>query len=85
MLGVASFPVGRSVALFPIVAVDKLLMGETGTDKELIAKAIHAKIGRRDRTLVKVSCADLPPTQIERFGHETHAFTRAVSRKNGRR
>jgi hypothetical protein len=49
-----------------------LLLGETGTGKELIAKAIHARSSRRDRTLVKVNCAALPPTLIESelFGHE---------------
>ena len=63
-----------------------LLLGETGTGKELIAKAIHARSRRRDRTLVKVNCAALPPTLIESelFGHEKGAFTGAVSRKIGR-
>ncbi len=63
-----------------------LLLGETGTGKELIAKAIHARSRRRDRTLVKVNCAALPPTLIESelFGHEKGAFTGALSRKIGR-
>jgi len=52
----------------------------------LIAKAIHARSRRRDRTLVTVNCAALPPTLIESelFGHEKAAFTGAVARKLGR-
>ena len=63
-----------------------LLLGETGTGKEIMAKAIHAKSRRRDRTLVKVNCAALPPPLIESelFGHEKGAFTGASSRKVGR-
>jgi len=63
-----------------------LLLGETGTGKELIARAIHARSARRDRTLVTVNCAALSPTLIESelFGHEKGAFTGAVARKIGR-
>jgi transcriptional regulator with GAF, ATPase, and Fis domain len=63
-----------------------LLLGETGTGKELVAKAIHDRSPRRDRTLIKVNCAALPPTLIESeiFGHEKGAFTGASSRKIGR-
>ena len=63
-----------------------LLQGETGTGKELIAQAIHAKSHRRGQRLVKVNCAALPPTLIESdlFGHEKGAFTGAASRKIGR-
>src|SRR5262245_6880774 len=63
-----------------------LLLGETGTGKELVARAIHAKSHRRGHAMVKVNCAALPPTLIESelFGHEKGAFTGAVARKIGR-
>ena len=63
-----------------------LLTGETGTGKELFARALHERSARRQRTLVSVNCAALPPTLIESelFGHERGAFTGAVNARHGR-
>ena len=63
-----------------------LVLGETGTGKELIARAIHNRSKRKEHTLVKVNCAALPSTLIESelFGHEKGAFTGALENKIGR-
>ncbi|MBC8084661.1 MAG: sigma-54 factor interaction domain-containing protein, partial [Hymenobacter sp.] len=87
--------VGASAALAKVFrAIDQvgptdttvLILGETGTGKELIARALHHRSARRERLLIKVNCAALPPQLIESelFGHEKGAFTGAHERRLGK-
>src|SRR5438128_12472395 len=63
-----------------------LILGETGTGKELIARAIHGRSKRSARAFIRVNCAAIPSTLVasELFGHEKGAFTGALQRRLGR-
>jgi len=79
----------RALAQVELVAAANtavLVLGETGTGKELIARAIHNLSSRRERTFVKVNCAAIPSGLLESelFGHERGAFTGATNQKVGR-
>ena len=82
---------GIKYVLFKVEQIAKsdtivLVLGETGTGKELIARAVHNLSSRKNRALVKVNCAALPATLIESelFGHEKGSFTGSLSRHIGR-
>jgi formate hydrogenlyase transcriptional activator len=76
----------RKVQQVARVQTTVLLTGETGTGKELIARALHEGSPRRDRPLIKVNCGAIPQGVVESelFGHEKGAFTGALSRRIGR-
>src|SRR6266704_6136484 len=87
--------VGRSPAIRDVVSLIEtvapadstvLLLGETGTGKELVARAIHERSRRAQRPMVKLNCAAIPSGLLESevFGHERGAFTGAVTQKTGR-
>jgi PAS domain S-box-containing protein len=87
--------IGRSGALMEVLGhvgrvaptdASVLVTGETGTGKELIARAIHSASKRKDKPFIKVNCAALPAGLVESelFGHEKGAFSGAVARRLGR-
>jgi PAS domain S-box-containing protein len=87
--------IGRSQALMEVLAnvgrvaptdASVLVTGETGTGKELIARAIHSTSKRKDRPFIRVNCAALPSGLVESelFGHEKGAFSGAIARRLGR-
>lgn len=87
--------IGRSAALKEVMAsvakvatsdATVLLLGETGTGKELLARAIHRNSKRKDKGFIKLNCAAIPSGLLESelFGHEKGAFTGAIAKKLGR-
>jgi PAS domain S-box-containing protein len=87
--------IGRSPALLDVLAdvgrvaptdTSVLITGETGTGKELFARAVHSASPRKDKPLIKVNCAALPAGLVESelFGHEKGAFSGAIARRLGR-
>src|SRR5947209_6659834 len=76
----------RQVAKVALSDSTVLILGETGTGKELIARAIHKRSNRAERAFIGVNCAAIPPSLIasELFGHEKGAFTGAIQRRLGR-
>ena len=88
MVGSSAVLAGVRAKIAQVALTDStvLILGETGTGKEVAADAIHAASARRDRPLVKVNCAALPRELVESelFGHEKGAFTGAAQQRRGR-
>jgi len=85
LLRVAAQSVGQVSRVAPTDST-VLIQGETGTGKELIARAIHNRSKRSNRAFIRVNCATIPPSLIasELFGHEKGSFTGALQRRLGR-
>jgi transcriptional regulator with GAF, ATPase, and Fis domain len=84
-----SWAIGEVIRRIELVAASSstvLITGETGTGKELVARAVHGRSGRRDGPFIKVNCAAIPETLLESdlFGHVRGAFTDATRTKRGK-
>ncbi len=88
IVGVSNAPARALKKVETVAPMDStvLICGETGTGKELVARAVHDLSPRRERTLIKLNCAAIPAGLLESelFGHEKGAFTGAIAQKVGR-
>lgn len=88
LLGTSPPMIALKAAIQQVATTDAtvLIHGETGTGKELVARAVHTSSRRRDKPMVRVNCAAIPGSLMESefFGHEKGAFTGAVAKREGR-